>query len=241
MYTSHHDRTHCFEETRDGRFDSANTVDLSVCLRLKLLLTRVFLTSVPSTHLGTLEVRVYGNTIIPRTFFGKFYILCAILRQFHLSLLLLFWDKDEYDVLFVDQLSASVPLLKWLSGAKILFYCHFPDKLLTQRKSLLKKLYRAPVDLFEELTTSKDSFSVRLHRLHHINFAHCHQLFVNSDAADTIVVNSKFTRSIFRQSFPSIRQEPQVLYPAINLAAYDKTVDEGDPSVKILKTLVVLF
>ena len=36
---------------------------------------------------------------------------------------------------------------------KVLFYCHFPDQLLTQRASALKKLYRAPIDWMEERTT----------------------------------------------------------------------------------------
>jgi len=33
------------------------------------------------------------------------------------------------------------------------FYCHFPDKLLAARKTWIKKLYRLPLDLAEELTT----------------------------------------------------------------------------------------
>lgn len=36
---------------------------------------------------------------------------------------------------------------------KVLFYCHFPDQLLTQRQSVLKRLYRAPLDWLEERTT----------------------------------------------------------------------------------------
>lgn len=35
----------------------------------------------------------------------------------------------------------------------MLFYCHFPDQLLTQRQSVLKRLYRAPIDWLEERTT----------------------------------------------------------------------------------------
>ncbi|CAG8555057.1 4842_t:CDS:2 [Cetraspora pellucida] len=118
IYTSHHDRGHCFEETKDG----------------------------------SLEIRVRGNSIIPRTLFGSFYIVCAILRQLHLTASLILRDNDQFDVIFVDQLSASIPFLRF-TGAKILFYCHFPDKLLTKRESILKKLYRYPVDLLEGLTT----------------------------------------------------------------------------------------
>jgi len=66
-------------------------------------------------------------------------------------------DQEKFDIIIVDQLSVSIPLLR-LTGAKIFFYCHFPDKLLTTRTSLLKKLYRLPVDFIEELTTGMCSW-----------------------------------------------------------------------------------
>lgn len=47
-----------------------------------------------------------------------------------------------------------IPVLRLArSRKKVLFYCHFPDQLLTQRKSALKKLYRTPIDWLEERTT----------------------------------------------------------------------------------------
>ncbi|KAG9289777.1 hypothetical protein G9A89_015357 [Geosiphon pyriformis] len=159
------------------------------------------------TKNGTLEVRVRGNSVIPRTIFGSFYIVCAILRQFHLTLALLYWDRQKFDVIFVDQLSASVPILSW-TGAKILFYCHFPDKLLTRRESILKKLYRLPVDKFEEVTTG---------------------------ISDCIVVNSRFTAKIFSLSFPNIKRIPQVLYPGINLDSYDRDIP-SKVEVRILES-----
>jgi len=36
------------------------------------------------------------------------------------------------------------------------------------------------------------------------------------------VVNSKFTASVFKKAFPRIQRTPDVLYPPINLEAYDK-------------------
>ncbi|KAF9202087.1 Alpha-1,3-mannosyltransferase-like protein [Haplosporangium sp. Z 27] len=177
MYTSHHDPKHCFEETRDG----------------------------------TLKVHVGGNTIVPRTFLGRFFIICAILRNLHLawSMLLLNYDapiKEKFDIIIVDQLSVSIPLLR-LTGAKIFFYCHFPDKLLTKRESLLKKAYRIPVDFIEELTTGM---------------------------ADTIVVNSKFTANIFKESFKMLHQVPEVLYPSIQFDKFDRVVDTSSPEIKVL-------
>ncbi|KAL0083051.1 glycosyltransferase family 4 protein [Phycomyces blakesleeanus] len=160
------------------------------------------------TRDGTLRVSVHGNSL-PRSIFGRFYIVCAILRQLVLTLYILLWEKDSYDVMVVDQLSACLPLLTWFSSAKIMFYCHFPDKLLTSRESTLKQLYRVPLDKLEEWTTGM---------------------------ADTVVVNSGFTAGIFRRSFPSIFKTPRILYPPINTQAYDRAVDTSDPSVQLLET-----
>ncbi|RHZ79065.1 hypothetical protein Glove_152g73 [Diversispora epigaea] len=174
IYTSHHDKEHCFEETKDG----------------------------------ALEVRVRGDTIIPPTLSGSFYAVCAILRQLHLTLSMIFSDREEFDVIFVDQLSANIPLLRF-AGAKVLFYCHFPDKLLTQRETTAKSLYRIPIDIIEELTTGM---------------------------ANCLVVNSKFTSNVFCESFATIKTMPQILYPGIRFEAYDKKVNTDDESVKILET-----
>ena len=52
------------------------------------------------------------------------------------------------------QVSVCIPVLRLSRQKKnVLFYCHFPDQLLTQRKTTLKKLYRAPIDWLEERTT----------------------------------------------------------------------------------------
>ncbi|KAK9466368.1 hypothetical protein V1512DRAFT_263465 [Lipomyces arxii] len=177
IYTSRCDRTHCFEEIRDG----------------------------------ILNVVVKGDTIVPRTIFGRFAILCAILRQLHLSLYILRYENTAYDAIFVDQLSFCIPLLR--AGldrrappapandhrrlapqrrrrkARILFYCHFPDKLLAIRTSLLKKLYRLPFDAIEAYSTAQ---------------------------ADVLLVNSRFTQRIFKQEFPSIDRTPSVVYPCVS-------------------------
>lgn len=99
------------------------------------------------------------------------------------------------DVFFVDQLSACVPLLRLLfPKAKVLFYGHFPDRLLAQQGSGLikhvKALYRIPFDAFESWSTG---------------------------CADDIVVNSKFTRSVFKQTFAGMRtRDLKVIYPCVD-------------------------
>lgn len=54
--------------------------------------------------------------------------------------------------------------------------------------------------------------------------------------ANCLVVNSKFTSGIFRQTFPTIKKSPQVLYPGIHFEAYDKKVDTYDETIKVLET-----
>jgi alpha-1,3/alpha-1,6-mannosyltransferase len=148
------------------------------------------------TRDGTLTVTVFGDWL-PRGICGRCMALAAYVRVFWVSARVLwrgFWSEDlRYDCLVVDQVSHAVPMLTLLSGAHVVFYCHYPDYLLTQRASLAKQLYRAPLDLAEELTTG---------------------------CADVVLVNSKFTASTFARAFPTLARcglQPAVLYPAINL------------------------
>lgn len=96
---------------------------------------------------------------------------------------------------FVDQLSACIPFFKLLyPNAKVLFYGHFPDRLLAKEGSgmikSIKALYRRPFDRIESWSTG---------------------------CADDIVVNSKFTRSVFKQAFPNMRsRELKVIYPCVD-------------------------
>jgi hypothetical protein len=136
-----------------------------VCLLFRslfLLLTRGMAIA------GTLRVH-YIRPPLPRSILGKLHIVFAILRQIHLTLVLLFFSAPapEYDVYLVDQLSTCIPLIRWQTRKSVVFYCHFPDKLLADGKvapvgakagqakgrSLLKRLYRLPVDWLEEATT----------------------------------------------------------------------------------------
>jgi alpha-1,3/alpha-1,6-mannosyltransferase len=182
MYTAHHDPGHSFEETHDG----------------------------------TLEVVVYGDWL-PRSLCGtgKCMALCAYLRVFYVSVRVLLnygpfgSPNGRYDALFVDQVSHSVPLLKAIGGEslKVVFYCHYPDYLLTPRLSCIKSLYRAPLDWAEEQSTG---------------------------AADAILVNSEFTAQTFAQAFPSLHRrgiKPGVLYPAINLAQQELPSDAEKPDL----------
>ena len=95
-----------------------------------------------------------------------------------------------------DQVSVVLPVLR-LFGIKTIFYCHYPDKLLAGERNLLKKIYRYPIDLIEELS-----------------------LF----CAHKIYVNSKYTQEIFYDNFKRLKKrgvETTILYPCIDLSKFD--------------------
>lgn len=161
--TSHHDKSHCFEETRDS---------LKVC--------------------------VVGDWI-PRNLFGRFHAIFAYVRMIYAALYItLFQSREEkIDLIFCDLISIGIPILKFAKYApKILFYCHFPDQLLSKPGGFIKSLYRMPLNYFEETTTGK---------------------------ADGILVNSKFTSRVFCETFKSLKVVPDVLYPSLVTSIFDST------------------
>ncbi|KAF9893228.1 Alpha-1,3-mannosyltransferase-like protein [Aspergillus nanangensis] len=134
IYTSHRDKSHCFEEARDGTLDvrvRGNTiVPAHVCGRFHVLMAIL-----RQLHLTVSVLKELGTT-----------------------------TKTEDDIFVVDQVPACVPFLKTFGPGsrespnhrqRILFYCHFPDQLLARRDEggealrLLKSLYRWPFDWFE--------------------------------------------------------------------------------------------
>ncbi len=99
-------------------------------------------------------------------------------------------------------MSFPIPLLR-LRNRNVLFYCHYPDKLLsTQRQGFFKKVYRLVLDFAEEITTG---------------------------AARCIVVNSNFTLKVFYDNFSIIRKyckhRPRVLYPSIQEKSFVRSKD----------------
>lgn len=149
---------------------------------------------------GTLTVQTVGDWL-PRSIFNRCIAACAYFRMLYATLYTTFVlsRQEKFDVIFVDSISIGVPLLKFATGApKIVFYCHFPDLLMApQDQNLLRKAYRYPINFAEEFTTGK---------------------------ADVILVNSKFTRRMFKETFKSITAMPEVLYPSLNTKYFDDTV-----------------
>lgn len=161
---------------------------------------------------GSLSVHCAGDWL-PRHFCHKGYALFAYLRIIYVAFHLVFFSKIKFDVVICDQVSACIPVLKW-GGAKIIFYCHFPDQLLTKRTTWLKKVYRRPIDWLEEKTTGQ---------------------------ADVVLVNSNFTTGVFRSTFTSLNSvDPSVLYPSLNFSAFDCTPIELSGVISETATTVFL-
>ncbi|KAL2944539.1 Alpha-1 3/1 6-mannosyltransferase ALG2 [Bienertia sinuspersici] len=140
---------------------------------------------------GVFPVTVYGD-FLPRHIFYRLHAVCAYIRCIFVALcVLLMWPS--FDVILADQVSIVIPVLKLKSSMKVVFYCHFPDLLLAKHTTLLRKIYRKPIDFIEERTTGM---------------------------ADLVLVNSKFTAATFANTFKHLDAggvRPSVLYPAVNV------------------------
>jgi alpha-1,3/alpha-1,6-mannosyltransferase len=120
------------------------------------------------------------------------------------------------DAFVVDQLSAGLPWLAYLYPAqRILFYCHFPDLLLAQgRSAWWKRAYRIPFDFLEEWSMS---------------------------FADSIAVNSGFTKSIVAKVWPELpkKKDLQIVYPCVDIK--EKKSEDGDAPVAAWKDRKIIL
>lgn len=134
---------------------------------------------------GQFEVKVIGDWL-PRSVFGKCQALCAYVRMIYLALIyVLFLNDSSVDVYYVDQIPVAIPFLRW-TKKKIIYYCHHPDLLASLPGGRLKKLYRLPIDWVEYKCCS---------------------------LADVLLVNSEYTASVFKETFPNVEKSLQILYP----------------------------
>lgn len=161
IITSHHDPSHCFEETKPG---------------------------------GRLakHIHVYGDWM-PRNILGKCTAFFSIVRMLYLAFVILLrniFTRNKSDLVFIDGVSAPIPLFKFM-GLVVFFYCHFPDKLLvTDYGGPVKRSYRYIMDAIEENSTG---------------------------CADLIAVNSTFTSEEFRRAFTFVGSQvlPSILNPTV--------------------------
>lgn len=149
------------------------------------------------TRDGSLEVRVYGK-FIPQHVGQRLRAPCAIARMCYLAARLSA-GKDRFDIIFCDLVSHAMGALRLLTGSKIVFYCHFPDRLVAPQRGGWYCWYRAPIDRLEEVTTGM---------------------------ADRILVNSDYTAGAFRRAYPRLRTTAvEVLYPGVEVDSHDQVAD----------------
>lgn len=130
IFTSHHDKSHCFEETR-GEGPLADCV-------------HVYGDWLPRTILGG---RFYAACAILRVLYVSLVIFA---RGFH----------REIHVYIVDQISVPIPFLRYLDLPVLFYGHYPDQLLVKLgEKSLLKRFYRLPLDFIEEVTTSKESYT----------------------------------------------------------------------------------
>jgi alpha-1,3/alpha-1,6-mannosyltransferase len=109
------------------------------------------------------------------------------------------------DVVVVDLVAHVIPLLKRLVRAPVACYCHFPDLLLAPRRKGLYALYRAPLDRMEATGLA---------------------------AADRVLVNSRFTASIVRATFPALSLGSlEVVHPGVEVGDEAPPPPAGDEAL----------
>lgn len=72
------------------------------------------------TRNGNLHVSVYGDGL-PRSILGKAYALCAYIRFLYLSVVFCIFYSHLYDVVIVDQISATIPFLRFFTNVILYF------------------------------------------------------------------------------------------------------------------------
>jgi alpha-1,3/alpha-1,6-mannosyltransferase len=147
---------------------------------------------------GSLDVRAYGD-FLPLQIAGRLLAPCNIGRACYAASRLAL-SRDRFDVIFADVVSQSIPILRLMTRARIIFYCHFPDQLLAPQRGGLYRWYRAPIDWSERVTTGM---------------------------ADRVLANSRFTASVMARTFPRLGV-PQLLYPGVEVAGLARNGDGAD-------------
>jgi alpha-1,3/alpha-1,6-mannosyltransferase len=95
------------------------------------------------------------------------------------------------DLVLCDVVPHVIPLLRRLVRVPVAAYCNFPDLLLAPRRRGLYALYRAPIDRLEA---------------------------AGLQAADRVLVNSRFSASIVQATFPRLPAgNIEVVYPGVEV------------------------
>ena len=116
-----------------------------------------------------------------------------------------------HDLIFSDVTSHVVPLVKRRTRRPVIFYCHFPDRLLISegsRTSVAYRIYRRPIDRME------------LNGLL---------------AADRVIVNSAFTAMKLREAFPAFQVSTlTVVHPGVSVSPVAAPIQMDETEIVLL-------
>jgi alpha-1,3/alpha-1,6-mannosyltransferase len=139
---------------------------------------------------GRLDVQLRGAAL-PARVAGRLRVPCAAARVGWLGVAAAL-DGRRFDALVVDLVPYALPLLRRLplGGARLVYYCHFPDQLLALERRGILRPYRAVIDRLEVPALR---------------------------AADRVAVNSRFTgETLARLGLPGA----EVVYPGVDVDLY---------------------
>ncbi|WP_028320867.1 glycosyltransferase [Desulfatiglans anilini] len=144
--------------------------------------------SFAETSTGGFSIAVRGRPV-PGAVRNRFRAVFSIVRMLLLSFSTRVGEFKP-DIFLCDLVPHVLPFLQWITGKPVVFYCHYPDLLLTPVRQGAYTWYRIFFDRLEK----------RAMRLH----------------ADQILVNSEFTAKVFRDTFQGLKYpEPSVVYPGV--------------------------
>ncbi|EYB97293.1 hypothetical protein Y032_0142g2342 [Ancylostoma ceylanicum] len=117
-------------------------VDAAVALQQKGHVVKIVTNQFDPSHAfkETQQLDIAVVQWFPRVIFGYMWALCAYIRMCLAAIYVGMFTPS--DVIVCDQVSAALIVLRIISRARLVFYCHFPDMLLTTRATAMKSLYR---------------------------------------------------------------------------------------------------
>lgn len=138
---------------------------------------------------GSVDVRVVG-TRVPLHFGGRARIVAAMATAAACARAIVA-DGDPPDIVLCDVVPHLIPFVRRrLPRASVVYYCHYPDHLLTGARRGVYRWYRAVFDWLEARGVEQ---------------------------ADAVLVNSRFTADACRTAYPRMPGLPQVVYPGVDV------------------------
>ena len=227
IVTSHHDTSHCFEETLPEGIlgDKINVYGdwlprqifgkfTAMCSVVRMVYIAVV---VLARHIVASFLQVFSSLRpSPRNGAGK-----SKWTQYQQHSKFLDAFPSHVDLIVMDGVSLPLPLFSW-TGIPSIFYCHFPDKLLALSNTdhdsgLNANLTSAEsTDSASNPTARPSSLGARLRVRYREVLDRLEEL--TTGCAEVVMVNSQYTASVFKEAFSVLGRDvdPLVVYPSLD-------------------------